>query len=417
MIKLENGLRLGGQFRIDGLAPGGGGQAFSYLGTNMDNKARVFVKHYCSLFENELPELKIFYTEIFRRLDEKARGYLCLPVSARSGEIYAPVVGVQDNHSYTVFKFIEGKTLENLYQDNIPPWDLRRFLKTIFRICSNLENAGIAHLDIKPDNFLVNRNKNTERDYITLIDMDNAWLCEDADSDVQEYNGLQPVVATPFYSAPELTNGCHDKISSKSDSFSLAMVLVDLLVGRTNFYKINDMDEFYSGTHTLKLPNNDLHPLMGAMINKCLSFYPDERYPIKNMFYTIKRCAGTYFRKKQCHVCVESVKDGRVYRYFDDDTNDKDYALVLKRHDLNPIVPRLPDNSIKFTIDVSKGNYEMTCLTNEIDIYRNETQLACNRPVPLEIPQPADTHSRHLPLHKIIAYGEEYPVYIYLQED
>lgn len=418
MIRLTDGQVLDGRFRIDGLAPGGGGQAISYKGTNLKNNAPVFIKHYCYLWKNDLSEQNIFYSEIFRKLDEKAKKYLCLPEQEVCTQDYKPIIGVQDDHVYTVFEFIDGQTLENIYHNHIPEWDLRRFLKTIFKICMSLEDEGIAHLDIKPDNFLVNKNRNTERNYIKLIDMDNARICDDITSPKKEYSGiLQDPVATPFYSAPELINQEQDKISSKSDSFSLAMVLVDLLIGRNAFHQLNDMDQFYEGNCQLRLPTNDLHSLIGAMIQKCLNFNPDERFPVKNMYYTIRRCAGTYFRKKKCHVCIEDTVSGKTYRFYEDQATSADKTFILNRSDLNPIVPRLPENSIKFKIDETRSEYTMTVLSDELEIYRNNKRLSCEKTIYLEIPQPQDSRSRHLPEHKIKLGDKEYRFYLYLQEE
>lgn len=83
---------------------------------------------------------------------------------------------------------------------------------------------NITHRDIKPENILLVSDQVNNFD-IKIADL--GFACQ-----VQE-NGLDLVLGTPLYMAPELVR--HQKYTEKVDVWSLGIITYQLLSGRTPF--------------------------------------------------------------------------------------------------------------------------------------------------------------------------------------
>jgi serine/threonine-protein kinase len=132
-------------------------------------------------------------------------------------------VGEDLGMSYIVMEFIEGDTLANWMKK-------QRF--TVAQIKHVIYNAGmgldyahqnrIFHRDVKPDNIMV-----TKTGVVKVMDFGIARLAE---SDLTKTGS---VMGTPAYMSPEQVNG--QKIDARSDTFSLGVILYELLTGKRPF--------------------------------------------------------------------------------------------------------------------------------------------------------------------------------------
>ena len=156
MILLKKGMILDGSYEI--VEPlSFGGQSRGYRARRLGGRGEmVFIKQYADLPEACLEEQKAFYSELHSRLGND-RSRFCLPLPESGQGTYVPTVGCSgDGFIYTVFPLIEGRSLkEVLEQYSLDQFQKRRLVRTILNICVQLEKKGIAHLDIKPDNFIV----------------------------------------------------------------------------------------------------------------------------------------------------------------------------------------------------------------------------------------------------------------------
>ena len=89
---------------------------------------------------------------------------------------------------------------------------LREYLCSQMMKCIHvLHNAGFAHLDIKPDNFIINDDFS-----LSLIDFGYS----------QEFNSqLNKVLGTKSYLAPEFSYSLRDVSSEKADIYSMGITL------------------------------------------------------------------------------------------------------------------------------------------------------------------------------------------------
>lgn len=99
-------------------------------------------------------------------------------------------------------------------------------IKNLARAVEFLHKNVYVHLDIKPENFLVD---NTER--VTLFDVDSIVLCDDINSE-----NAHNISYTKKWAAPEVKQAAkksdYKDISCKSDIFSIGVILFEAIMGR-----------------------------------------------------------------------------------------------------------------------------------------------------------------------------------------
>ena len=119
----------------------------------------------------------------------------------------------------------------------------RQRLELITEVCAGVQHAhqkAIIHRDLKPGNILV-----TELDgkpVPKIIDFGIARATDQREFEQTMFTQFGHVVGTPDYMSPEQTDPTNSDIDTRTDIYSLGVVLYELLVGLTPF----DMKEAYS---------------------------------------------------------------------------------------------------------------------------------------------------------------------------
>jgi WD40 repeat protein/serine/threonine protein kinase len=112
----------------------------------------------------------------------------------------------------------------------------RERLELFIKICQAIQHAhqkGIIHRDIKPSNILV-----TLHDGVPVpkvIDFGIAKATEGRLTDATVYTQLHQFVGTPAYMSPEQAEMSGLDIDTRSDIYSLGVLLYELLTGKTPF--------------------------------------------------------------------------------------------------------------------------------------------------------------------------------------
>jgi serine/threonine protein kinase len=147
------------------------------------------------------------------------------------------------NHGrpYFVMEYVPGITIsEYADQHNLT---LKQRIKLVIQACKGVLHAhqkGILHRDLKPGNILV-----TERDgepLVKIIDFGVAKSTQQKLVNETVYTKLGVFIGTPNYTSPEQAGATPLDIDTRTDVYSLGIILYELMVGKLPF----DPDTFHN---------------------------------------------------------------------------------------------------------------------------------------------------------------------------
>lgn len=126
--------------------------------------------------------------------------------------------GIHHEHPYLVTQFYEGPTLDQWLIENVPTADARlRLFLHLLSIVEVIHRAGLMHLDLKPQNIIVNSEPGLQPS-VTILDFGIASLAGEQ---------VQHTAGTPDFSAPERAS----RIAlQSSDVYSLARIAEMMLL-------------------------------------------------------------------------------------------------------------------------------------------------------------------------------------------
>ncbi len=143
---------------------------------------------------------------------------------------------------YMVLEWLEGLNLEQLVtverSNGAPPWALQETVSLLAQVAVALDIAhakGIAHRDVKPANLLlVGAHKRTEIGIVKVLDFGVAKMMAEVNSSAAlASTGAHVTSFTPQYAAPEQFDRSLGATGPWTDVYSLALVVVELLAGRS----------------------------------------------------------------------------------------------------------------------------------------------------------------------------------------
>jgi len=176
--------------------------------------------------------------------------------------------GEQEGTFYIAMECVEGNTLQGLLSEQ-RFLNLDRTVDILTQICAGLDYAhanGVIHRDIKPANIMITRSG-----VVKIMDFGIAK------SGAQLTTGGD-VLGTPNYISPEMVKG--DPIDGRSDLFSVAVILHEMLLGERPFTAPNISTIIYKIVNEPLPPDLEtkVHPAVAAILRKALSKHPSDRY-------------------------------------------------------------------------------------------------------------------------------------------
>lgn len=141
-------------------------------------------------------------------------------------------VGEEGGSRYIAMEFVEGRSVRELIAEG--PLPVKLAVGIAAQVADGLaraHEAGIIHRDLKPENLMLNR-----EGVVKLLDFGLAKRPPRSGSGGSAGSGgTMPglVVGTASYMSPEQARG--EEIDHRSDQFSLALVLYEMLAGRKAF--------------------------------------------------------------------------------------------------------------------------------------------------------------------------------------
>jgi len=221
-----------------------------------------------------------------------------------------------DGRAFIAMEFVEGENLS--IRMSRKPLSLKDIFQIILETAEALEEAhtkGIVHRDLKPSNIMVTRQGHTKVMDFGIAKRTfpkDAALTKTITKDTLTQEGS--IIGTLAYMSPEQARG--ESVDSRSDIFSLGIMLYELLTGRNPFSRTNTVETISAILKDQPSPINirprKLNPVLEGILNKCLDKNPQKRYQsiaefcseIKNAQSEVSGRAIPIFRRRSTLLMV-----------------------------------------------------------------------------------------------------------------
>ena len=136
---------------------------------------------------------------------------------------------------YFVMEYVKGVPISEYCSEH--RLDLRARLELFARVCDAVQHAhqkGVIHRDLKPGNILVGTNGGREP-APKIIDFGVAKATSQHLTEQTIFTQLGQMIGTPMYMSPEQAGVSSEDIDTRSDVYSLGVILYQLICGRLPF--------------------------------------------------------------------------------------------------------------------------------------------------------------------------------------
>lgn len=204
----------------------------------------------------------------------------------------------EDGSLYIVMELLEGRNLNQVVRREgpLPP---ERAIPILVQVCGALQeahNLGIVHRDLKPENIFLCKHDGPV-DFPKVLDFGLAKVTErqmQPGSIILTQEGM--VFGTPEFMSPEQAQG--RTLDARSDIYSLAVILYELLTGKLPFSARTPMEYIQKHvTDTVipfaeRVPDRTFPQGLEAVIVKALAKRPEDRYQTAEAFAEALRPFG-----------------------------------------------------------------------------------------------------------------------------
>ena len=181
-------------------------------------------------------------------------------------------IGRSDRVAYMAMEFLEGKELRRMMQSRVPI-GVGQALDIAAQVAEGMQYAHdrqIIHRDIKPANIMVLNDG--------LVKITDFGIARMRNNEVKTMTGM--ILGSPKYMSPEQVSG--KRADTRSDIFSLGVVLYEMLTGTSPFVADNIHGVMYQ-TMNFNPPaprtlNPDLPEVLNFIVAKALAKNLDDRY-------------------------------------------------------------------------------------------------------------------------------------------
>lgn len=180
---------------------------------------------------------------------------------------------------FLIMEFVQGETLRQLIAKNA--YTLREALPIIEQIATGLDFAhhkGILHLDMKPDNIIVN-----QHGQVKIMDFGLARVVNQGMTHIS----LMEVEGTPLYMSPEQIDpqSARKRVDYAADRWAMGVIVYEMLAGYPPFDGRMGLTPLIYSILTAQPDRLDLPAGVWGVIQKMLSKNAKDRYPTCVEFY------------------------------------------------------------------------------------------------------------------------------------
>ena len=244
---------------------GRGGMAAVYEGVDGDGQ-RAAVKMLHDEFVGRGAVQRRFLREAF-----------IMGVAEHPDAIKVHAQGLCDGTPFFAMEFVDGETLQSRWAavGRMAPEEVVGYVTSLLDLLAAYHKQGVVHRDIKPANLMVSGRG------VRLIDFGVARY-RDMGTSVAEYTRDGSTLGTPPFMPPEQALGKIDRIDQRSDIFAVGALMYALLTakfvhgGDTNDEML--ISAASKPAESLIVAAPALPEDLVRVVDKALSFYPNDRY-------------------------------------------------------------------------------------------------------------------------------------------
>jgi eukaryotic-like serine/threonine-protein kinase len=265
---------LDGQFEIvQKVGTGGMGSVYKALQADMNRMVAIKILH------PKLANRKDLVTR-FKR-EARALSQLTHPNTVKVfmyGELE------EDGSLYIAMELLEGRNLNQTVRKG-GPLPAERAIPILIQVCGALQEAhemGIVHRDLKPENIFIS-SQGGIADFAKVLDFGLAKVTDlDPSPGAVQLTQEGMVFGTPEFMSPEQAQG--KTLDARSDVYSLAVILYEVLTGKLPFVAKMPMDYIQKHVVDPPIPLNQRVPelrfpaALEGVLQKAMAKKRDDRY-------------------------------------------------------------------------------------------------------------------------------------------
>lgn len=182
---------------------------------------------------------------------------------------------------YIAMEYVEGVSLRELLTKGKISFPRALSIATqLAKALSAAHKMGVVHRDIKPENIIVTDDGTVKILDFGIAKLNTGHLPEALDGNVSFRTPPGLIMGTIAYMSPEQVRG--KETDSRTDIWSLGVVLYEMLTGKRPFYGDSETDTLTAIlTEEPELSEgmlNRLHPFMACILRRCLAKNPNDRF-------------------------------------------------------------------------------------------------------------------------------------------
>ena len=187
---------------------------------------------------------------------------------------------------YLVMEFLDGPELAQVMKGS-KPLPLPRIVSYVKQIASGLMAAhqhDVVHRDLKPQNIFVLKVAGSDHDVVKIVDFGISKIS----AVTATITSASTVIGTAQYMSPEQALGRIEQIDARTDQFSLALIVYEMLTGETAFRGESVSSVVYQIVHEeprlLIDPNGPIPAAVASVLKRALEKDKQRRFPTVKAF-------------------------------------------------------------------------------------------------------------------------------------
>ncbi len=274
-----------------------GGMAEVFLGTHLTLERPVAIKVMHSFIEED--------PDLLTRFQREAKAVAAL---RHPNIVQIFDFDTHDNHPYIVMEYLSGPSLAGYLRDmhkggaKLALAQVAQLLKSLVAGMDYAHSQRVVHRDIKPANIILN-NKTNFYAVDQPLPADTECIITDFGlvrmTNSAHHTASGVVSGTPAYMSPEQGQG--KSVDHRSDTYSLGIVLYEMLAGRVPFDGDSTLGIILKHMTEPPPPIEDISPEVQAVINKALEKLPENRYQ------TARELLADFYNAVGMHAEAETI--------------------------------------------------------------------------------------------------------------